>query len=137
MNIELSLASYFSTRQEVVAAFLFGSYAFDRQRPESDLDIGILLAFGAVSSASALRTIYTVELGAALRKDIHPVIMNLAGEELLRRIFAKGKCLQINDQRALDLFRIAAYGRIADFERYRKMTQRGFIRRLKSEIGDG
>jgi len=33
-----------------------------------------------------------VELSRILRKDIHPVILNSAGEELLRQIFLKGKC---------------------------------------------
>jgi hypothetical protein len=84
-----------------------------------------------------LRILYTVELGEFLKKDVHPVIMNTAGEELLGQIFSKGICLQVNDARSHALSRIAAYCRIADFDRYRKMAQRGFISRLKHEVRGG
>jgi hypothetical protein len=40
-----------------------------------------------------------VKLGRILRKDIHPVVMNSAGEVLLKQIFSKGECLVIRDRR--------------------------------------
>jgi predicted nucleotidyltransferase len=126
--------AYFASRKEIVAAFLFGTYAQNRQRPDSDVDVGVLLAVHAYPNAGELRTRYTVELGRALRKVVHPVILNTAGEELLRQIFTKGKCLQVNDQHAYASFQISAYCRIADFDYYRKLTQRGFINRLQKEM---
>ncbi len=68
---------------------------------------------------------------------MHPVIMNTAGEELLKQIFSKGKCLQVKDKRFFAFFQISAYGRIADFDHYRRMAQRGFINRLKREVDGG
>lgn len=128
---------YFSKRREVVAAFLFGSHAQDRQRPESDVDVGVLLTAEAASNVGDLRALYTMELGRALRKVVHPVIMNTAGEELLKQVLSKGKCLQVNDERTYASFRVFAYCRIADFDHYRKMVQRGFIDRLKQEVRGG
>ena len=136
-NIEGSMCGYFSKRKEVVAAFLFGSHARNRERPRSDVDVAVLLKHEAVDQTASLRARYTVQLGQALRRDVHPVIMNTAGEELLSQIFSKGIPLQVNDRHAYATFQISAYCRIADFARYRRMTQRGFINRLKQELRDG
>jgi len=133
-SFEESLKAYFASREEVVAAFLFGSHAANRQRIDSDVDVAVLLTPEACPRAGELRNLYTVELGRVLRKDVHPVIMNLAGEELLKQIFSKGKCLQVNDKRSYASFQISAYCRIADFDRYRRMAQRGFLNRLKREV---
>jgi len=136
-GIEESLRAYFASRKEVVAVFLFGSHAVNRQRTGSDVDVAVLLTPEAGPGAGELRALYTVELGRALRKDVHTVIMNIAGEELLRQIFSKGKCLLVNDKRSYASFQISAYCRIADFDRYRTMTQRGFLNRLKREVRGG
>lgn len=132
-KLEERLKVYFAARDEVVAAYLFGSRAQDRQRPGSDLDLAVLLVHRQAANAFEYKDQYMIDLGRMLRLDIHPVIMNAAGEELLRQVFARGKCVQVNDQRACDLFRISAYCRIADFDRYRKMAQRGFLDRLRRE----
>ena len=58
----------------------------------SDIDIGILLDRNDRDFAKEKRSNYIVELSRILRKDIHLVILNSAGEELLRQIFLKGKC---------------------------------------------
>jgi len=136
-DIEQRLRAYFADRKEVVAVFLFGSHAVDRQRTGSDVDVAVLLTPEAGPGAGELRALYTVELGRALRKDVHTIIMNIAGEELLRQIFSKGKCLLVNDKRSYSSFQISAYCRIADFDRYRRMTQREFINRLKREVRAG
>lgn len=136
-KLEERLKGYFATRDEVVAAYLFGSRAQNRQHPGSDLDLALLLYHQQAANAFEYKAQYVVELGRILKLDIHPVIMNTAGEELLRQVFAKGKCVQVNDQRACALFRISAYCRIADFDRYRKMAQRGFLDRLRREAAGG
>ncbi|MDF1593881.1 MAG: hypothetical protein P1P89_20420 [Desulfobacterales bacterium] len=78
--------------------------------------------------ADELRELVIVELSRILKKDIHPVIMNTAGEELLRQIFSKGKCVQTNDSKLKALFMIASLSRIAEFGYYRSIMQKGFLR---------
>ncbi len=70
------------------------------------------------------------KLGRILRKDIHPVILNLAGEELLRQIFLKGKCVLVNDAEKLSCFKMVAYMKMAEFNHYRNQMQRGFIKKV-------
>jgi hypothetical protein len=48
---------------------------------------------------------YIVELGRVMRKDIDPVILNSASEEVLRQIFLKGNCILVNDSKKLARYR--------------------------------
>jgi hypothetical protein len=69
-------------------------------------------------------------LGRILRKDIHPVILNSAGEELLRQIFSNGKCLLINNPKEFSRFKMVMFSRIADFAYYRTKMQSGLIKKV-------
>ena len=63
-----------------------------------------------------------------LRKDVHPVAMNSAGEVLLKQILSKGRCIVVNDARKLAEFKMNAFSRIADFNYYLKRMQSGLVR---------
>jgi predicted nucleotidyltransferase len=91
--------SYFLNENEVVAVYLFGSYARGRAKRTSDVDIGILLNSNNSKVFKAKQLRYLKELGRLLRKDIHPVILNTAGEMLMQQIFTRGKCIVENDRR--------------------------------------
>ena len=129
-KLEENIRVYFSYRKEVIAVYLFGSYAKGKERLLSDIDVGILLDKNDQDFLKKRKKDYVVELGRALRKDIHPVILNLAGEELLKQIFSKGKCILINDSRKLALYRMVMFSRIAEFAYYRSQMQSGFIRKV-------
>ena len=124
------IASYFKVRPEVVAVYLFGSYAPGREKPFSDIDLGVLLDHKSLPKKNDLETIYTVELGRQLRKDFHIIFMNAAGEILLSQIFKRGKCIFQRNPRLLSRFKTASYSRIADFGFHRKSMERAFISRI-------
>ena len=124
------IAEYFADKKNVVAVYLFGSHAVGKERPMSDIDIGILFESGLGSSMKEERNQYMADLSRRLRKDIHPVILNSAGEELMRQIFLRGKCIRINDQRKHSLFRMVMFSRIAEFGYYRRQMQAGFARKI-------
>ncbi|MBW1851901.1 MAG: nucleotidyltransferase domain-containing protein [Deltaproteobacteria bacterium] len=129
-KLEEKIKSYFRNKSEVIAVYLFGSHAVGKERPFSDIDVGIL--FDETDSALLLkrRNDYLVELGRLLRKDIHPVILNLAGEELLRQIFLKGKCILINDAKKLAKHKMVMFVKIAEFAYYKNQMQSGLIRKV-------
>ena len=122
------LEAYFEDKSEVIAVYLFGSQATDKTGDSSDVDIGILLDTSERIAQIEKRNQYMVELANILRKEIHPVILNSAGEELMRQIFAKGKCILVKDQKKLSLFKMTMFARIADFGYYRNQMQSGLIR---------
>lgn len=131
------MASYFSQCLEVVAVYLFGSYAGSTAGRLSDVDIAVLLTSSDEDLANRRRFTYITDLAKILRKDIHPIIMNHAGEEMLRQILSKGKLIQVNDARELSHFKTYAFVKMAEFDYYRKSMQRGVIRKLQEEVGGG
>ncbi len=49
-GIKTKIVDYFRPQKDVVAVYLFGSYAAKKNRPFSDIDIGILFDDMAVDS---------------------------------------------------------------------------------------
>jgi len=135
--VKREIADYFTNKAEVAAVYLFGSQARRRAVPYSDVDIAILIHREYIESAHLKRIEYLTELGKLLKKDIHTVIMNTAGEELLRQIFSTGICILVNDQEILSRFKTTAFVRIAEFSTYQKQIHKGFISSLKKEAGIG
>ena len=112
------LAPYCDARPEITACYLFGSYASGKNRSGSDLDLAFLVRPDIdTRQMDQLRSAVIVELGRLTRLDIHPLIMNTAGELVLGQIFAKGICLyQRNDD--LQCFRRQKMPMIAEFGYY-------------------
>ncbi len=129
-NLTLHLKNFFKDKPEVVAVYIFGSQATDKTGRSSDVDIGILLDTNERVAQIEKRNQYMVELANILRKEIHPIILNSASEELMRQIFAKGKCILIKDQKKLSLFKMTMFARIADFGYYRSQMQSGLTRSI-------
>lgn len=122
------LQSYFKKRPEVIAVYIFGSYARNLEHRLSDIDVAILMKEKNRYSALEKRMDYIATLSKLLRKDIHPVILNFASEELARQIFLKGKCILVNEKLELSKYKMIMTSRIADFSYYRNQMQSGFVR---------
>ena len=129
-KLEEKIKSYFENKEEVIAVYLFGSYAVGKEKTFSDVDLGILFDEMDKNLSFKRRTDYLIELGRLLRKDIHPVILNSASEELLRQIFSKGKCILINDVKKLAVHKMVMFVKIAEFAYYRSKMQSGLIRKV-------
>lgn len=136
-ELENKIADYFKCKKDISAVYLFGSYADRREKRFSDIDIGILLKHRALKTAPAKQTACIMELGRILRKDIHPVILNTAGEIFLEQIFKKGKCLLVNDDKENILFKMISFSKIMDFSYLCRQIQSGFTKRLMEEGSDG
>jgi predicted nucleotidyltransferase len=125
------LQSYFRGRPPVAAAYLFGSQAQGQARPGSDVDVAVLLDADHHSRPEELRLTFMVELARSLRRDVHIVVLNTAGGELLRQVFSKGICLVNNNSAFVSRFKTTRFAMLADFGYYTRNLQRGFERRLK------
>jgi hypothetical protein len=128
--LEEKIRTYFGAKREVIAVYLFGSFARGKERDRSDVDLGIVLDAQDRDLFSEKRNEYLVELGRILRKDIDPVILNVAGQELWKQVFAKGKCILVRDQRKLARHKMVMMARIAEFGPYRNRMQSGLIRKV-------
>lgn len=125
---------YFEGRPEVLAAYLFGSYARGHARPSSDIDIGVLVKHETFDNDEDPAITYTTDLARMLRKDFHVLIMNSAGEGILAQIFKHGKCIFERENEMLSRFKTFAYSKIADFGYHRGLMEKGFVSRI---LGDG
>lgn len=130
-----AIARCVSRRPEVDAAYIFGSVAQGRPRPDSDIDIAVLVG-RRISAARALRYRLTLtnELGAALkRSDVQLVLLNEAPPLLAQRVLSRGTLVFERSHAARVRFQIRTAHRYADLvpamERY--------IRRLKKDVREG
>jgi predicted nucleotidyltransferase len=133
-NLINQISLYFESRPEVVAACLFGSYARSLEKQSSDIDLGVLVQYEAMTGKSDFREIYTIGLGRLLRKDLHIVIMNNAGEGILAQIFKHGKCIFQRDPGMFSRFKATRYSMIAEFGSYRRIMEEGFISKILGEV---
>ena len=124
------IISYFTKQSEVAAVYLFGSYAKGKDRKYSDIDLGILLQREYAINEDELHRLYMVDLSGLLRKDIHLIFMNCAGEGILFQIFKYGKCIANNDPDVLTRFKMIRHSMIADFAYYKNMMQKSFIKHV-------
>ena len=129
-DIENKITNYYKDKKDIIAVYLFGSYASHKEKDFSDIDIAILLAHPALQHATAVQTECITQLGRILKKDVHPVILNTASETIIKQIFQKGKCLAVNDNKEHAKFKMTAFSKILDFSYYHKQMQSGFLKSL-------
>ena len=131
MHLEETIADYFKANSSgITTVYIFGSQASGKCIPSSDVDIALLFDRSDPDYIHSRMDEILLNLPKLLRKDIHPVAMNIASEALLKQIFGKGRCLLVNDSRKLAEFKMIAYARIAGFNYYLKKMQAGLIRRV-------
>jgi predicted nucleotidyltransferase len=138
MHLEETIVHYFKANSSgITAAYIFGSQASGKCVPSSDVDIAVLFDRNDPDFIRSRIEEILLQLPRSLRKDVHPVAMNFASEALLKQIFAKGKCLLVNDSRKLAEFNMIAYARIAGFSYYLEKMQAGLIRRVLEAAPSG
>jgi predicted nucleotidyltransferase len=132
--IENQIKSFFENEKDIIAVYLFGSYASGKVRSCSDIDLAIL--FDSRDRAAINRRLdkYLIGLSRFLRKDMHLTAMDLAGEALLKQIFKKGKCIIVNDTKKMTYFKMIAYSKIVGFHYYRHKMQSGIIRKVMGGV---
>ena len=118
-ELKKHIATYCTSRPEIVACYLFGSHAADKERAGSDVDVAFLLdATILPADYYNLKMTYYSGLESVLRLDIHPLIMNNAGEVVLGQVFGKGEVVYQQNPEALRSFRRRKLPMIAEFSYY-------------------
>lgn len=119
------LASRLAREPDVLVAYLFGSRARGSARPDSDVDVAVLLA----ESADARRR--GMELRAALGDSVDLVILNEAPVALAYRVLRDGVVLVCRDERARTTHWVRTVDHYLDTEPMRRMLEEGTRRRLR------
>jgi predicted nucleotidyltransferase len=134
-TISKHITEYFKDNADVVAVYLYGSYAVGKHTSTSDIDLGIALDPEKIEldQLIAKRDRFLLDLSRILRKEIHLVILNIAGESLLSQVFKKGNCVFVGNKNKLTLIKSKMLLQIVDFNYYKNIMQSGFIKNVFEE----
>ena len=128
------IRSFFQNEKDIIAIYLFGSYASGKIRSDSDIDLAILFDSRDPLVVNQMLDKYLMELSRILRKDVHLTAMNFASETLLKQIYTNGRCLLVRDSKKLAYFTMTAYSKIVHFRYYQHQMQSGMVRRVTEGI---
>ncbi|MCL7412310.1 MAG: nucleotidyltransferase domain-containing protein [ANME-2 cluster archaeon] len=110
------LEKIFSRHNEIVAAYLFGSYAGGYAGPNSDIDIGLLLSDNQLGHGK-----YPVQIARELKeacktkRNIDVRILNNGTLRFLHQVL-KGRLLFCRDEKARIEFETSVISRYLDFK---------------------
>ena len=134
-SIEQVLTPFLRRRREVQAAYIFGSVVTGRTRPDSDVDIAVLVSEN-VMRRDPFR--YRIELIAELmgvlkRSDVDLVLLNQVPPLLAHRILAKGKLIIERSASARVAFQVQTVNRYLDTQPMRDL----YLAYLKKHAREG
>jgi len=112
------LTALFASKPEVLAVYIFGSLATGKARPNSDIDVAVLLDPAALKSAPPLyRADLNAAAGAALETfNVDVVILNEAPPALAHNVITKGKLIFERSRSARIAFQVRNLNRFLDLE---------------------
>ena len=132
------LRRYFSSRREVVAAYLFGSVAEGVARADSDVDIALLIEESFLpESFLEYRARVSEDVGTFLHREVEVVVLNQASPLFSFQVIKKGRLLydeRDSEQRAI--YQMRLMNRYYDYKRYFDYHAEHLKRRIK-EVGLG
>jgi len=125
------LRSYFASQADVVAAYLFGSRATGKARPQSDVDMAVLLSEedGLARFDRRLRLIDEVSDICGGEADV--IVLNDAPPLLQYQVLKHGRLLFERDRAARVEFEVRAGEVYADLKPMRRFFQRALFQEIK------
>lgn len=137
-EIKRALAPIFRRREEVIAAYLFGSTVMEITHNESDVDIAVLVDEGKKEEMDRTEPYgyeagMVAELSKALGTDrVDLVVLNGAPPLLAHQVISKGKLLFSRDDRARTAFEVRTKLRYLDTKPLREIQRRYLYRRIRA-----
>jgi uncharacterized protein len=134
-SIRRAVVRFLRSRTEVQAAYIFGSVASGTQRPDSDVDIGVLVS-DKIMRRDPFR--YRLKLMADLmsvlgRDDVDLILLNQASPLLAHRVLSKGKLILERSASARVAFQVRAVNRYLDTQPMRNT----YLAYLKKQAREG
>lgn len=131
---ELSAISrYAATVDDLVAIYVFGSYAREQAGPLSDVDVAVLLhASVATERYLDVRLQLIHDIANLLqRDDVDVVVLNEAPIALGYRVLRDGKLLFCGDRAALTVFKATTVTKYLDFQPIIERHERAIVERAR------
>jgi uncharacterized protein len=127
MNPKLakSLKIFFGQRQEILLAFLFGSFANRRTHPLSDVDIGLL--FRAVPEMDVISDI-AEGLSSIFKREVDLAVLNHASPILKMQILKNGILLYASSRKHFHQFFVDTVNQYDDLKQIRKTCEESILK---------
>jgi predicted nucleotidyltransferase len=136
LNIE-ALVNCLAAQPDVLAAYLFGSYATGRARPESDVDVAVLLSGTDEMERFERRLRLMGEVEEALgRRPADVVVLNDAPPLLAHQVLMHGRLIFERDRAARVEFEVRAGQVYTDLVPMRQFFREALFHEVK-EAGLG
>lgn len=126
------LKEYFANKPDVVAAIVFGSAARGEARPDSDIDVGVLLTRDAARQGVNRSQLIADIMGLLGQNNVDVVILNEASPLLLHRVIRDGHVVHTADSEALAEFTIRAIQLYEDTKPLRELERQHLRRRVEA-----
>ena len=117
--------------EKIIFAYIFGSYAKDNIRKDSDIDIAIYLK-DSIGSYEYLDM--KMKLSEALKREVDLVILNDATPLLKYEIHKNNILLFTNDKSIESKYKVKTLFEYNDMKRYLDLSYEKTIERLKEEV---
>ena len=115
-------------RSDVVAAYLFGSQSRGTARPDSDVDVAILMRGDPPSTLDGMGLDILADLELALHRRVDLVVLNHAPPDLVHRVLRDKRIVLDRDRSARIQFEVRARNEYFDLlpflRRYRRQEAR-------------
>ena len=115
---ENEIKNYLESIDKICAAFIYGSFALNMQKPASDVDISLLLFNGRLDFNAKNEII--LGLNKITGREVDCVELDKVGPVLQRQILKKGKLLFCKDRKQLNNLQIEVVRNYIDLKKVRK-----------------
>lgn len=136
MRAELErILDYFSRREEVMAVYIFGSFDTPLERPDSDIDIGVLVtAVDTGRDWEQLKSGYYAASPGFSMRPVDIVVLNTAATFLKYHVLKTGRILLDSDPLARKRFTAQVLVELFDYQPIEDIYFNGVKRRLREAI---
>lgn len=126
---EARLKGFFAGRNEVIAAYLFGSRAEGVERPDSDLDVAVLVKGQGESFKYRMELAEALEILTGISTDA--VILQEAPLLLQFQVFKYGKLIFDRDPSQRSEYQMRFMSRYFDYKRFFDFHSRSLRKSIK------
>ena len=125
------LTAYLVNQEDVLAAYLFGSQVTGKVRPDSDIDVSLLLSEPDKMERFERRLEMMHEISGICGTEADVIILNDATAVLAHQILRTGRLFYESDRRARVAFEVRAGRDYADLKPFREFFRRGMLKEIK------
>ncbi|RKD32260.1 type VII toxin-antitoxin system MntA family adenylyltransferase antitoxin [Thermohalobacter berrensis] len=132
MNILEEIKKVLLSKENIVFAYVFGSYARNTMTENSDIDIAIYQKDKEISTDDYLSL--KVELEDKTKKEVDLVILNEADPLVKHEVFIDGIRLFSRDETLESNFKVHTVFEYEDTKRFREKFYNNMIEKLRKEV---